>query len=135
MKIFLVLFCLSLPHFIMGYQPPNFLLILADDCTYNDLPLYGGVNAKTPNLDRLAGEGLLLSIRLMSPLPCVNHAGRSCIRDYTRWGMDVHGITRVAVPKLRDAPGTGKIGLSGGTGWEDTHSTGSCFSLRESGGI
>ena len=46
----------------------------------------------------------LLLIRLMSPLPCVNHAGRSCIRDYIRWGMDVHGITRVAVPKLRVCP-------------------------------
>ncbi|MEE3053524.1 MAG: hypothetical protein VYB34_07280, partial [Planctomycetota bacterium] len=33
---------------------PNFLIIMADDCTYNDLALYGGQNAKTPNIDRLA---------------------------------------------------------------------------------
>ncbi|HZI33046.1 MAG TPA: heparan N-sulfatase, partial [Candidatus Binatia bacterium] len=37
---------------------PNFLIILADDCTYNDLPVYGGQNAHTPNLDSLASEGL-----------------------------------------------------------------------------
>ena len=28
-----------------GQRFPNFLIILADDCTYNDLPLYGGQNA------------------------------------------------------------------------------------------
>ena len=37
---------------------PNVLIIMADDCTYNDLPLYGGRNAKTPNIDRLASQGL-----------------------------------------------------------------------------
>ncbi len=37
--------------------PPNFLLIIADDCTYRDLGVYGG-QAKTPHLDRLAAEGM-----------------------------------------------------------------------------
>ena len=36
---------------------PNFLFILADDCTYLDLGVYGG-QAKTPHLDQLAREGL-----------------------------------------------------------------------------
>ena len=36
---------------------PNILLIIADDCTYRDLGLYGG-QAKTPNLETLASEGL-----------------------------------------------------------------------------
>jgi uncharacterized sulfatase len=36
---------------------PNFLLIIADDCTYRDLGVYGG-QAKTPHLDRLAREGM-----------------------------------------------------------------------------
>ena len=38
--------------------PPNILLILADDVTYSDLPLYGGRNISTPNIDRLASQGL-----------------------------------------------------------------------------
>jgi uncharacterized sulfatase len=38
-------------------SPPNFLLIIADDCTYRDLGVYGG-QAKTPHLDRLASEGM-----------------------------------------------------------------------------
>jgi len=70
MKIILVLFCLSLPILSRASQSPNFLLILADDCTYNDLPLYGGENAKTPNLDRLAGEGLTFNQAYVSSSMC-----------------------------------------------------------------
>lgn len=36
---------------------PNFIFILADDCSYRDLELYGGP-AKTPNINRLAKSGL-----------------------------------------------------------------------------
>ena len=67
MKTFFVFFCLFLPPLSWATQPPNILLILADDCTYNDLPLYGGVNAKTPNLDRLAGEGLTFNQAYVAP--------------------------------------------------------------------
>ncbi len=37
---------------------PNFLIVIGDDCTYNDLPLYGGENVATPHIDQLASEGL-----------------------------------------------------------------------------
>lgn len=39
---------------------PNFLLILADDCTFSDLEIYGG-QAKTPNLKKLVSEGMRFS--------------------------------------------------------------------------
>jgi len=42
---------------------PNVLIIMADDCTYNDLPVYGGVNARTPQIDRLASQGLVFNRR------------------------------------------------------------------------
>ena len=38
--------------------PPNVVLILADDMGYADLSSYGAPLIKTPNLDRLASEGL-----------------------------------------------------------------------------
>jgi arylsulfatase A len=37
--------------------PPNIIVIMADDLGYGDLGCYGG-KARTPNLDRLAREGL-----------------------------------------------------------------------------
>lgn len=49
---------------------PNFLIIMADDCTYNDLPVYGGQNAWTPNLDRLAGQGLVFDQAYLGSAMC-----------------------------------------------------------------
>ncbi len=36
---------------------PNFVFIIADDCTFRDIGCYGG-QAHTPNIDRLATEGM-----------------------------------------------------------------------------
>ncbi len=36
---------------------PNFVFIIADDCTHRDLGCYGG-QAHTPNIDRFASEGM-----------------------------------------------------------------------------
>ena len=38
--------------------PPNIIFVLADDMGYGDLPTYGGRGVKTPNIDRLAAEGI-----------------------------------------------------------------------------
>lgn len=39
-------------------RPPNFVLIYCDDLGYGDLSCYGRQEYKTPNLDRLAVEGM-----------------------------------------------------------------------------
>lgn len=41
-------------------QHPNFLFVIADDCTYHDIGCYGG-QAMTPNIDRLATEGMRMT--------------------------------------------------------------------------
>jgi len=52
---------------------PNFLIVLADDATYSDLPLYGGRNVETPEIDRLASEGMTFThayVSMSMCLPC-----------------------------------------------------------------
>jgi len=40
---------------------PNFVFILADDLGYRDIGCYGSTKNRTPNLDRMAGEGTRFS--------------------------------------------------------------------------
>ena len=40
-----------------GEEQPNIVLMIADDCTYLDMEVYGG-QARTPTLNKLAKEGL-----------------------------------------------------------------------------
>jgi uncharacterized sulfatase len=41
----------------VGAEKPNFVFIIADDCTFRDIGCYGG-QAHTPNIDALAAEGM-----------------------------------------------------------------------------
>jgi arylsulfatase A-like enzyme len=55
---------LSVTHAQRDVAPvsrPNVVLILMDDLGYGDLGSYGATDARTPNLDRLAREGLRLT--------------------------------------------------------------------------
>lgn len=52
-------------------KQPNILIIMGDDCTYNDLPVYGGTNVKTPNIDNLASNGLVFNKASLTMSMCV----------------------------------------------------------------
>src|SRR5687768_2662589 len=45
----------------LAAQRPNIVLVLADDLGYGDLACFGSEKLQTPNLDRLAAEGLRLT--------------------------------------------------------------------------
>lgn len=69
---------------------PNILILMADDCTYSDLPLYGGVNVKTPRLDALASQGLTFDQAYVSMSMCVPcraalHTGLYPMRSGVAW--------------------------------------------------
>ncbi|WP_442508118.1 sulfatase family protein [Novipirellula sp. SH528] len=53
----LLLLVVGFTNLAQADDRPNFVFILADDCSYRDLELYGGP-AKTPNLIQLASEGM-----------------------------------------------------------------------------
>ena len=52
-------------------KQPNILIIMGDDCTYKDLPVYGGKNLKTPNIDGLAHAGVVFNSAFLSMSMCV----------------------------------------------------------------
>ena len=49
-------------------RPPNIILILADDLGAKELSCYGNKLHQTPNLDRLASEGLRFETFYAMPL-------------------------------------------------------------------
>ncbi|HVV01040.1 MAG TPA: sulfatase [Verrucomicrobiae bacterium] len=55
---FTIYFCFSLASHRAAARPPNIVIILADDMGYGDLGCYGNPVINTPNLDRMAAQGL-----------------------------------------------------------------------------
>lgn len=61
MTKYLCLLLLCLAHFGWASSRPNIIYILADDLGYGDLSIYGQTHFQTPNIDRLAREGMRFS--------------------------------------------------------------------------
>jgi len=75
---------------------PNFLFILADDVTYNDLGCFGGKNVKTPNIDQLAREGIRFdraycAMAMCAPFRAELYTGLYPVRNGVAWN---HSIAR-----------------------------------------
>ncbi|MFT5466527.1 MAG: arylsulfatase A-like enzyme [Verrucomicrobiales bacterium] len=58
----------------LAAKQPNIILIFTDDQGYNDLGCFGSEKIKTPNLDRMAGEGLKLTNFYAQPVCGVSRA-------------------------------------------------------------
>ena len=70
-------------------RPPNVLLILADDLGYRDLGFMGATEIETPNLDRLAAEGVRFESGYVAhPVCAPSRAGLLTGRYPARFGMD-----------------------------------------------
>lgn len=109
---------------------PNIVFILADDLGYGELGCFGQTKIKTPNLDKLAAEGVRLTQHysgnaVCAPSRCVlmtgKHPGHAFIRDNR--GTPPEGqfpipADTVTLPKLLNQQGYvcggfGKWGLGG----------------------
>ena len=73
---------------------PNIIYILADDLGYGDLGAYGQQHIETPNLDALAGSGMLFTQHYASAPVCApsrymfltgKHSGHAYIRGNDEW--------------------------------------------------
>lgn len=51
-------------------DPPNLILIIADDLAWDDLGCYGHPNIRTPNIDRLAAEGMRFTHAFLTTSSC-----------------------------------------------------------------
>ena len=84
----------GLPHFYNRCSPvpdkPNIIYILADDLGYTELGCYGQEKIRTPNLDRMAEEGMRFlqhyaGSPVCAPSRCTlltgKHTGHALIRD------------------------------------------------------
>lgn len=57
--LYLLLFCLIPMHTVRAdSDQPNIIVILSDDQGWGDLSIHGNSNLHTPNIDRLASEGM-----------------------------------------------------------------------------
>ncbi|MBX2814619.1 MAG: sulfatase-like hydrolase/transferase [Saprospiraceae bacterium] len=70
-------------------SPPNIILILTDDQGWADVGFNGSKDIPTPNLDRLAGEGIIFSNAYVShPYCSPSRAGLLTGRYQARFGHD-----------------------------------------------
>ena len=67
---------------------PNIILIVADDVGYGDIGAYGAPDVKTPNLDRLAREGVRFSDFYAAPTCSPTRAALISGRYYQRFRIE-----------------------------------------------
>lgn len=115
------------PRRLAGPDQPNIIFILADDLGYGDLGCYGQQVIQTPNIDRMAAEGMLFTdayagSTVCAPSRCSLMTGLHTGHAYVRGNKEAKPMGQlplpegtVTIPKLLQARGyrTGLIGKWG----------------------
>ena len=104
--------CLALPN--LAEAKPNIIYIMVDDLGYGDLGCYGQKRIKTPNIDRMAEEGMKFTqfyagSTVCAPSRCVlmtglhtGHAlirGNKEVRPMGQWPLSAETVTVAEVLK------------------------------------
>lgn len=81
-------------------RKPNFIIILCDDLGYGDIEPTGGKTIPTPNINRMARQGMLLTDyyapqNLCTPSRAGLLTGRYPIRTGLAWGVILEGDKRI----------------------------------------
>lgn len=102
-------------------RPPNIIFILADDLGYGDLGCYGQKRIRTPNLDRMAAEGMRFTQAYAGSTVCApsrsvlmtgQHTGHTRIRGNARHPLEPGDVTVAEVLRQRGYR-TGLVGKWG----------------------
>ena len=103
--------CLTLsPRTTAKGKQPNIIFILADDLGYGDLGCFGQKEIKTPNIDRMAAEGMRFTQHYAGSTVCAPsrcslmtglHTGHCRVRSNARVLMEPEDITVAEI--LKDA--------------------------------
>ena len=117
MRLLLTCIALALLNGHLRAERPNILIIMADDCTHSDLPVYGGQNATTPNIDRFAKQGLVfnkayLAEAMCQPCRAELYSGKYPMANGCAWNHSASFPTLRSMPHiLGDADY--RVGLAG----------------------
>ncbi|MCW0484249.1 sulfatase-like hydrolase/transferase [Gaoshiqia sediminis] len=82
------LFFLTLSKISFGKQRPNILFVFIDDMGYGDLACYGNIIHETPNIDRLASEGIRFTqFYVNAPICSPSRVAVTTGQYPCRWGI------------------------------------------------
>lgn len=121
-KVFSIIPCLMLVMHLSAQQKPNVVFIYADDLGYGDLSSYGATKIKTPNVDKLAKQGLLFTNAHSTSATCTpsRYAVMTGMYPWRRTGTDILPgdaaliipTDKITLPKLFKSAGyeTGLVG-------------------------
>ncbi|MFT5300739.1 MAG: arylsulfatase A-like enzyme [Mariniblastus sp.] len=91
LRLLLIMLCCVVSVPAMASDRPNILLILADDLGYEDLGFQNSPEIQSPNLDRLAAEGIQFSDGYVSASVCSpSRAGLMTGRYQQRFGHEAN---------------------------------------------
>lgn len=93
----LLLLCLITTGALNAQQPPNIIYIYADDLGYGELGCYGQEHIRTPNIDRMAAEGLRFTRHYAAAPVCAPSraalmTGRHTGQGYIRGNYELGGF-------------------------------------------
>ena len=116
MKNYILLVMSLLPFFLTGQetQNPNVIFILVDDLGAGDIEPYGQKIIKTPNLNKLANEGMLFT-QFYAGAPVCAPSRASIITGQTTGETHIRGNKEIKepidgqAPILANSPSIGKV--------------------------